>query len=211
MEAARERLVEKANRGIVADLDDKNDVNKQRVEEGGEIEVDIVDDIDTDSDVVSAIAAANAQDGHTDVFQRSKGHRRGSKSIRAQYEEDEPSVEPVDTSQRLLVELDLRLQRARLAHARSSYANLAGLALLEDLKRRMRDIFARDESGGVGSPGSSGKQQYLQPQQRLKMAEKFIIGLYSYDLHDNREYASKWGLDTEIDDSLKRRLGELMT
>jgi len=211
MEAARERLVEKANRGIVADLDDKNDVNKQRVEEGGEIEVNIVDDIDTDSDVVSAIAAANAQDGHTDVFQRSKSHRRGSKSIRAQYEEDEPSVEPVDTSQRLLVELDLRLQRARLAHARSSYANLAGLALLEDLKRRMRDIFARDESGGVGSPGSSGKQQYLQPQQRLKMAEKFIIGLYSYDLHDNREYASKWGLDTEIDDSLKRRLGELMT
>ena len=75
----------------------------------------------------------------------------------------------------------------------------------------MRDIFARDESGGVGSPGSSGKQQYLQPQQRLKMAQKFIIGLYSYDLHDNREYASKWGLDTEIDDSLKRRLGELMT
>ena len=80
----------------------------------------------------------------------------------------------------------------------------------------MRDVFDRNEAGGVGGnagaiSAASGEQQYLRPQQRLKMAEKFIIGLYSYDLHDNREYASKWGLDTEIDDSLKRRLGELMS
>lgn len=216
MEAARQKIVDEANRGIVAlaNDDDDNDDNVGEVERrkrGAQGEKDENIDVNVLNDDVN-----KDQGGATTVLERTKSLRRGSRSAPRQGEDEDPSIEPVETFQRLLVELDQRLQSARLSHARSSSAHIAGTALLEDLKRRMRDVFDRNEAGGAGgiaggTSAPSGEQQYLRPQQRLKMAEKFIIGLYSYDLHDNREYASKWGLDTEIDDSLKRRLGELMS
>jgi hypothetical protein len=135
----------------------------------------------------------NATQGDDVLSSRSR-----KKVVKNPNDEDEPTIEPVDTGQRLLVELEERLQSARLAHARSSLARIAATEKLEDLRKRMREIFKRNES----------KNSTVQSRSTVDTS-RVISGLYSYDLHDNREYASLWGLDTEIDDKLKRRLGEL--
>jgi hypothetical protein len=198
MSAARDRIVEKTNRSIkegktTIDIDIL-DNEKEGGEEGGDSTV--------------------SQSKEDPVFRRSSMSRRGSNSVQSATQEDDIStirrkvnknvnyeedltVEPVETGQRLLIELEERLQSARLAHARSSLARIAATEKLEDLRKRMREIFKRNESNSSTQSRSTVD------------TSRVISGLYSYDLHDNREYASLWGLDTEIDDKLKRRLGEL--